>query len=160
MAEAPVSVDQLYLNAESLAQDFSLFPRKETASVLHGVLTEQQIEIQVDTLRHMDVDAYIAATIAPCEEATRPGAKDIIQALGVTILEQKSDGPIYTAECEFDFQGAPRRIGFIAQDRAYASGVWGPEHHDAASRVASDFAIRSLPIVTMKYSSLSAHPIP
>ncbi len=149
MAEAPVSVDQLYLNAESLAQDFSLFPRKETASVLHGVLTEQQIEIQVDTLRHMDVDAYIAATIAPCEEATRPGAKDIIQALGVTILEQKSDGPIYTAECEFDFQGAPRRIGFIAQDRAYASGVWGPEHHDAASRVASDFAIRSLPIVTM-----------
>ena len=57
MGQQPTSVDQLYLNAESLAQDFSLFPRKEPAAVIKGLLTEQQIEIAVDGLRNMEVDA-------------------------------------------------------------------------------------------------------
>jgi acetyl/propionyl-CoA carboxylase alpha subunit/biotin carboxyl carrier protein len=143
------AVDQLYLNAESLAEDFSLFPRREPASVIQGVLTERQIEVHLDKLRHMDVDAYIAATVAPCEEASRPGAADIIRALDVPIANEVSDGPFYSAECEFDFSGSSRKIGFIAQNRAHAAGVWGPEHHEAAARAASNFAIRSMPIVTM-----------
>ena len=147
--EQHASVDQLYLNAESLAQDFSLFPRREPASVIKGVLTEREIEIQVDRLQNMDVDAYIAATVAPCEEASRPGARDIIQALDVPILNEVSEGPFYSVECELDFSGVPRRIGFIAQDRSHAAGVWGPAHHEAAARAASDFAIRSIPIVTL-----------
>ena len=46
------------------------------------------------------------------------------------------------------FGDAVRKIGLIAQDRAHASGVWGPEHHEIAARMAADFAIRSMPIVT------------
>ena len=143
------AVDQLYLNAERLAQDFSLFPSIEPAAVIRGVLTEQQIERQADLLQHMDVDAYIAATVAPCEEASRPGARDIIRALDVPLYNEISNGPYYSVECEFDFFPDPRRIGFIAQDRNHSSGVWGPEHHDAAARTASNFAIRSIPIITM-----------
>ena len=37
------SVDQLYLNAEQLSEDFSLFPRKEPAHVVKGLLTEREI---------------------------------------------------------------------------------------------------------------------
>ena len=70
MGQEPTSVDQLYLNAESLAKDFSLFPRKEPASVISGLLTEKQIGVELERLRNMEVDAYIAATVAPTEEPT------------------------------------------------------------------------------------------
>ena len=148
MTQKTTSVDQLYLNAESLASDFSLFPRKEPAAVIDGLLTERQIEIELEQLRNMEVDAYIAATVAPTEESTRPGARQIIQALGLPVFNEISEGPFYAAELEFDFAGKPRRIGFITQDRAQATGVWGPVHHNGAARVASEYAIRSIPIVT------------
>ncbi len=56
MAQEPLSVDQLYINAESLAADFSLFPRKEPASVVSGLLTERQIEAALENLRGRAVD--------------------------------------------------------------------------------------------------------
>ncbi len=141
-------MDQLYLNAESLAQDFSLFPRKETASVISGLLTEQQIEARLEQLGSMEVDAYIAATVAPTEESTRPGARDVIKALAAPILREEIDGPFYACELALDFNGSTRIVGFITQDRAHATGVWGPAHHAAAAKIASEFAIRSMPIVT------------
>ncbi len=147
MEQEKASVDQLYLAAETLAQDFSLFPRKETAAVIKGLLTEQQIEIEVERLRGMDVDAYIAAAVSPAEEGTRAGAKEIIQALDVPILSEMQDGPFYTAVVEMNFNGIKRQVGLIAQDRAFASGVWGPEHHTHAADAAGDYAIRSLPII-------------
>ncbi len=142
------SIDQLYLNAESLAQAFSLFPRKEPASVVKGLLTEHQIEIKLEQLGNMEVDAYIAATVAPTEESTRPGARDIIKSLDVPILKEESNGPFYACELALNFNGEIRNVGFITQDRAHATGVWGPEHHEAAAKKASEFAIRSMPIVT------------
>lgn len=148
MAQEPAAVDQLYLNAETLAKDFSLFPRKEPAAVVKGLLTEGQIEQALDNLRNMEVDAYIAATVAPTEESTRPGSKEIIRALDVPMFNEIENGPLYCAELEFDFDGTPRRVGFITQNRAHATGVWGPEHHNQAAKVASQFAVRSLPIVT------------
>ncbi|MCZ6502999.1 MAG: ATP-grasp domain-containing protein [Gammaproteobacteria bacterium] len=148
MGQQPASIDKLYQNAESLAQDFSLFPQKEPASVIDGLLTEHQIEIKLDLFRNMEVDAYIAATVAPTEESTRPGSRDIINALDVPILREQIDGPLYACELELDFYGSTRVVGFITQDRAHSTGVWGPQHHEAAARIASDFAIRSLPIVT------------
>jgi acetyl/propionyl-CoA carboxylase alpha subunit len=148
MGQQPTSVDQLYVNAENLAKDFSLFPRKEPASVVRGLLTEREIEAALENLRTMEVDAYIAATVAPTEESTRPGARQIIQALDVPVEVVVDKGPLYAAELELDFNGTKRTIGFITQDRAFNSGVWGPEHHNEAARVASEFAIRSLPIVT------------
>jgi acetyl/propionyl-CoA carboxylase alpha subunit len=148
-AAKQIAVDQLYLNAENLAQDFSLFPRREPASVIQGVLTDREIDMQVDRLQRMDVDEYIAATVAPCEEAARPGAADIIRALDVPVLQETADGPLYIVECLIDFGDEPRRIGIIAQERGHASGVWGPRHHNAAAKAAAEFAIRSIPIVTM-----------
>ena len=59
MKEQVETVDQLYINAERLAEDFSLFPRKETSSFIEGVLTDRQIELKLDQLRKLDVDAYI-----------------------------------------------------------------------------------------------------
>ena len=148
MVQEPASIDLLYQNAESLAQDFSLFPRKEAASVISGLLTEHQIEIKLDQLHNMEVDAYIEATVAPTEESTRPGARDVINALGVPVHHEEDFGPLYTCELEMDFHGTRRRVGFITQDRAHATGVWGPEHHTEAARIARGFAIRSMPIVT------------
>ncbi|MCH8256572.1 MAG: carbamoyl-phosphate synthase large subunit, partial [Proteobacteria bacterium] len=146
--QEPVPIDQLYQNAESMAQDFSLFPRKEPASVINGLLTEQQIEIKLDLFRSMEVDAYIEAAVAPSEESTRPGSRAIIKSLGVPILWEEGNGPLYACELELDFYGLTRVVGFITQDRAHATGVWGPQHHEAAARIASGFAVRSLPIVT------------
>ena len=148
MEQDTASVDQLYLNAERLSREFSLFPRKEPSAVIQGLLTEHQIEVELENLRGMEVDAYIAATVAPTEESTRPGARDIIKALSVPVFSEVSDGPFYSAELAFEFGETTRRIGFITQDRTHASGVWGPEHHNAAAGVAGDFALRSIPIVT------------
>ena len=148
MEQQTASADQLYLNAENLAKDFSLFSRKEPASVIKGLLTEQQVEQELENLRNMEVDAYIAATVAPTEESTRPGSKEIIQALDVPIHNEVEEGPLYCAELVFEFEGQPRRFGFITQNRAHNSGVWGPEHHNAAAQIASQYAVQSLPIVT------------
>ncbi len=147
MGQESASVDQLYLLAESLAQDFSLFPRKQPASVVKGLLTERKIDQRVEKLKGMDVDAYIAETVSPCEEASRPGARDVISALDVPIYREVALGPLYAAELELDFGDGLRRIGFITQDRAHAAGVWGPEHHERAAQLASEYAIRSMPIV-------------
>ncbi len=148
MGQPTVSVDQLYLSAESLSKDFSLFPRKEPASVIKGLLTEQQIEIALEKLRNMEVDAYIEATVSPTEESNRPGSKDVVRALDVPTFNEVENGPLYAAELEFDFNGQARRIGFITQNRAHNTGVWGPEHHNEAARLASSYATRSMPIVT------------
>lgn len=142
-------VDQLYLIAENLAEDFSLFPRRETSSVIKGLMSSQQIEKNLENLRKLDVDAYIAATVSPGEETSRPGSRDIIASLDLKMLNEVELGPFYAAETEMLFDGVARRIGFITQNRAYVSGVWGPEHHEMAAKMASDFAIRSIPIVCM-----------
>ena len=148
MGHESSSVDQLYLNAENLAQDFSLFPRRQSASVIGGLLNNKQIEARVKQLRGMEVDAYIAATVAPTEESTRPGAKDVVAALDVPVTNVIERGPFYCAELALDFGGISRKVGLIAQNRAHGSGVWGPEHHELASKMAGHFAARSMPIVT------------
>jgi acetyl/propionyl-CoA carboxylase alpha subunit len=147
MGQQTASVDKLYSLAESLAQDFSLFPRRQPASVIRGLLTEKEIEIKLEQLQNMDVDAYIAATVSPGEEASRQGARDIIKSLEVPIRHEFQNGPLYAAEVELNFGETTRRVGFITQDRVHASGVWGPEHHEKAAEIASQMAIRSMPIV-------------
>jgi hypothetical protein len=149
MGQTSSSVDQLYILAERLAQDFSLFPRKQPASVIKGLVSEQQIEIKLEQLRGMDVDAYIAATVSPCEEASRPGARAIVEALGVSIVHTVERGPLYAVEVEMDFGESIRRVAIIAQNRTHGMGVWGPEHHELAAQLAANFATRSLPIVCL-----------
>jgi len=149
MAQEALSVDQLYLVAESLSQDFSLFPRKESVSVLRGVLNTRQIEARLKELNDMDVDSYIEAVVKPVEDSARPGARAIVRSMGHKIFTEIENGPLYAAELEMDFNGTMRRIGVLAQDRQYNNGVWGPAHHEQAAKIASDFAIRSMPIINM-----------
>ncbi|MDH5737616.1 MAG: carbamoyl-phosphate synthase large subunit, partial [Gammaproteobacteria bacterium] len=143
------NVDKLYYIAESLAQDFSLLPRKATGAVIAGLLTDSEIEEQVGFLQAMDVDAYIEAVVKPVEDSKRPGAKDIVRSMNQKILKETEDGPFYSAEVEMDFGDEKRLVGIIAQNRKYNSGVWGPVHHEKAAKAASRFAVRSIPIVNL-----------
>ncbi|HIG39824.1 MAG TPA: ATP-grasp domain-containing protein [Gammaproteobacteria bacterium] len=149
MEQKKASVDQLYLIAESLSQDFSLFPQREPAAVIKGLISEQQIEIEVDRLHSLDIDSYIATSVTPSEETSRPGSKEIVESLDLPIIKETQQGPFYAAEVEMMFDGVPRRVGFITQDRAFGLGVWGPEHHELAAKAANDYAVRSMPIVCL-----------
>ncbi len=141
------TVDQLYSRAEALSQNFSLFPRRTTSAVIQGLISEQEIDVALENLRNMDVDAYIASTVSPCEEAARPSAREILRSFRQPVQNEISNGPFYSAEMELDFGDYVRRVGFICQDRRTAMGVWGAEHHEQAAQVASQFAIRSMPII-------------
>jgi acetyl/propionyl-CoA carboxylase alpha subunit/acetyl-CoA carboxylase beta subunit len=148
MAHNIPQVDELFLTAESLAQDFSLFPRKEIAEALKGILHEWQIEKQLEVLRDMDVDAYVEAVVEPVQEKSRPGSRDIIKALAGKIISEVDEGPFYSVVMEMDFEGISRHIGFITQDRNFSNGQWMPHHHELAARTVVEYSTRTLPIVT------------
>jgi acetyl/propionyl-CoA carboxylase alpha subunit/acetyl-CoA carboxylase alpha subunit len=143
-----VEGDRLYLIAESLAQDFSLFPTAESQERLPGLLSPRDILRQKQRLANLDVDAYIEAVVARAEDPGRTAAPVVIRQLG-RVVEEVSDGPFYAATVEMDFDGEPRLVGFIAQDRSSRNGVWMPAHHLAAANRIQNYAKRSQPIVTM-----------
>ncbi len=140
--------DRLYLIAESLAKDFSLFPTTDVEEPLPGLLGEREILRQRDRLAKLDVDSYIEAVVARAEDPGRVPAPEVIRELG-RVVEEESDGPFYYATVEMDFAGQPRSIGFIAQNRAVKNGVWMPEHHLAAARRIQMCSQRALPIVSL-----------
>lgn len=145
------SVDELFLTAEKLSQDFSLFPEDTSLSIndhIKGLITEDAIEEQAKKLKELDVDSYVRFAIDPTEAKSRPGAKAILKKMGCKIIREVEKGPLYAAEVEMDFGGRFRRIGFLTQDRASNNGVWMPEHHLAAVDVIRGFAQMSLPVVT------------
>ena len=144
------AVGDLFLIAENLAQDSSLVPEAEQEfdPPLRGVLSESQVLRQADVLDNMDIDSYIETVVAGAEDPKRIPAPDVIRRLGEVVSEDR-DGPFYSAEVRMDFDGTPRRIGFIAQNRAVRSGEWMPEHHLRASRSIVEFANRQIPIVSL-----------
>ena len=144
------SVDPLFLQAEHLAKDFSLFPDRNLptpASNMEGMLDEDQIQTNLDIIKNLDVDAYINRTVQPAQSNKRPGAKKIISMLNGKIVRENHQGPFYSAEIDLDFGDGFRRVGFIAQERSSANGSWMPEHHDLASITIHQFAELALPIV-------------
>jgi acetyl/propionyl-CoA carboxylase alpha subunit/acetyl-CoA carboxylase alpha subunit len=140
--------DRLYLIAESLAQDFSLFPSTESDELLPGCLGKREIFSRSEYLSRLDVDAYIDTVVANAEDPGRTPAPDIIRQLGL-VTEEVSEGSFYAAVLEMDFAGETRDVGFIAQDRSYRNGEWGPHHHRLAADKLQDFSRRSIPIVTL-----------
>ena len=140
--------DRLYLIAESLAKDFSLFPSTDVEEPLPGLLGERQILRERDRLAKLDVDSYIEAVVARAEDPARTPAPEVIAQLG-RVIEEEEDGPFYYATVEMDFNGQSRSIGFIAQNRAAKNGVWMPKHHMAAARRIQACSQRALPIVTL-----------
>ena len=142
--------DRLYFIAESLAQDFSLFPSPETGQSrsVRGLLRDTEIARRRDALANMDIDSYIEAVVADAEDMRRAPAPDVIRRLGERLGDEVRDGPFYAAVLRMDFDGTPRPVAFLAQDRSVNNGVWGPEHHVAAADWVAESADRAMPIVT------------
>ena len=148
MEKQLIEGDRLYLIAENLAKDFSLFPRAEVDEPLPGLLGARDILQRKERLSKLDVDSYIEAVVARAEDPARTAAPEVIRQLG-RVLEEESDGPFYAASVQMDFLGDPRTVGFIAQNRAVKNGVWMPQHHLAAARRIQLYSQRSIPIVTL-----------
>ena len=125
--------DRLYLIAERLAQEFSLFPSVASEEALPGLLRHATVARRTERLKSLDIDSYIEAVVTPAEDKSRTPAPEVIRQLG-RVRSEVSDGPFYTATLEMDFDGDARLIGFIAQDRSVENGVWGPQHHLDAAR--------------------------
>jgi acetyl/propionyl-CoA carboxylase alpha subunit len=141
--------DSLFLRAEQLAHDFSLFPRREDpAAHIEGLLPQFVIRKRCRELDAMDVDTYIRETVAPSEDKSRVDARQILRRLKVQTLTQGEHGPLYWGEVVLESEGRERRIGVLAQNRAANNGVWMPEHHRQAVRAIRLFTQRRLPIVT------------
>jgi acetyl/propionyl-CoA carboxylase alpha subunit len=140
--------DRLYLIAESLAQDFSLFPSTESDELLPGCLGRQEIFRRQQHLTRLDVDSYIEAVVAAAEDPGRTPAPEVIRQLG-RVSDEVSDGSFYSAVLEMDFAGESREVGFIAQDRSHRNGEWGPAHHLQAADRLQHYSRRSIPTVTL-----------
>ena len=83
--------DRLYLIAESLAKDFSLFPPAQTADIhIPGLLSQSEINRLNEHLLDLDTDAYIEAVVENANDQTRTPAPKIIEQLG-KVLEDYSD---------------------------------------------------------------------
>ncbi len=145
-----VNLDPLFLKAEQLSVDFSLFPGQKHLSIaehMQGLVDNDSIETRLKTIKQLSVDAYIDQTVLPAQNSRRPGAKAIIGGLNGRTLSSEEKGPFFSAEMEFEFAAGPRRIGIIAQERSTANGTWMPEHHDMACSAMRRFTEMSLPIV-------------
>jgi len=142
--------DPLFLHAEHIAKDFSLFPDNSLPSNtenLEGLIERKRIKSNLTAIKKLGVDAYIARTVQPAEDNKRPGVKAIVEGFNGKIVTEQLNGAFYCAEMELDFGGYTRRIGLIGQERSSNNGAWMPEHHLAASKAIRKFADLSLPIV-------------
>ena len=148
MEKQLIEGDRLFLIAESLAKDFSLFPNlsKEDEPV-PGLLSQARINQEIDSLGKLDVDTYIERVLSSAEDQSRVPAPKIIRQLG-TVLEEKSVGPYYQAILTLRFSNDDsRRVGFVAQDRSKELGTWMPAHHLEATKFVEVCSTQSIPIV-------------
>lgn len=144
------SVDNLFIQAEYLASNFSLFPdhsSMKTAKHLQGLVDERKVRARLKQLQKMDVDTYIAEVVAPTQHTRRPGVKEVVSRLNGKIITVQEKGPFYSVEIEIPFTKGKRRIGIIGQERTSANGAWMPEHHLMASSAIRRFSDMQLPIV-------------
>lgn len=139
--------DRLYLIAEGLAKDFSLFPSSQRSEPVAGLLTRRQVARRRSTLANLDIDSYIESVVSPAEDPGRTPAPEIIRQLG-KVVEEHSEGSFYSAIVELPFAEEARLIGLIAQDRSVQNGAWMPEHHLLAAEFVGRCSRRSMPIVT------------
>lgn len=144
-------IDQLFLIAEQLSQDFSLFPNLSTGSLDHhirGLISNEDINKRLLELKQLDVDTYIDEVVSPSEYNQRPNAKFVVSKLVQNIIREVEIGPLYIAETELDFGHFVRRVGFICQDRSQNNGAWMPQHHQRACQALQEFSRLHLPLIT------------
>ena len=110
-----MGTDQLFLIAEKLSKDFSLFPQIQNGTVhatarLEGVLAQAQISDEISKLKQLDIDSYIEKTVSPTEDKNRPGAKALLKKLGLRVIREYGSGPLYGQEAEMDYANEFSRI--------------------------------------------------
>ncbi len=150
MADTTTSVDNLFIQAENLASDFSLFPDHNPLKAgkhLQGLVDERRVKSRLKQLQKLDVDSYITEVVEPAQHTKRPTAKEIISRLNGKIITSEEEGPFYAVEIELPFKNGRRRVGIIAQERSANNGAWMPKHHLMASEAIRRFADMSRPIV-------------
>ena len=147
-----IQVDELFISAEKIAKDFTLFSGDEEFVIsrhVEGLLNEDEVDASLSSISDMSVDEYIATTVQPAEDPARPAAREVLKSFNARIIRDQSQGAFYSAEMEVDFGDCFRRIGVIAQDRTSNNGAWMPEHHHMACDAAHMFAEMALPIVCL-----------
>ena len=147
-----LETDELFVAAEKIAKDFSLYPDGDESVIsrhVEGLLSEETVEERLAAISVMSVDDYIAETVMPAEDPSRAGVREILKSFNAKVIREVSLGAFYSAELEVDFGDRFRRIGVIAQDRTSNNGAWMPEHHHAACDAAHAFSELSLPIVCL-----------
>jgi acetyl/propionyl-CoA carboxylase alpha subunit/biotin carboxyl carrier protein len=115
---------------------------------IEGLLSSKNISSELKHLESLSIDGYISRVLDPAESTQRLSAKSVLQAQRGKIFNEFDLGPLYSVEIALEYQGKQRRVGIIAQNRSISNGVWGPEHHLEACRLAKDFDARSIPIIT------------
>ena len=142
--------ERLFVSAERLAQDFNLFPSADPDAEfsVDGLLSQQEIANQLAHFEQLDIDSYIETVVSPAELPDRTAAPDVIEELGI-VGETHSDGAYYDAIVTMEIEGVQRRVGFVAQDRSFRNGEWGPADHLRASRFVQQCSRASIPIVSL-----------
>ena len=142
--------ERLFISAERLAQDFNLFPSAdpEAEFSVEGLLSQREISSQLMLFDQLDIDNYIETVVSPAEMPDRVPAPDVIEELGA-VTESRSDGAYYHAIVTMAFDQSERRVGFLAQDRSFRNGEWGPEDHLKASEFVRRCARAAIPIVSL-----------
>lgn len=141
----------LFSLAEKQAKDFALNNRQHHFGwheKINGLLSAAEVDKEINTLKALPVDDYIARVLEPAEAGSRPSAKAIIRKFKGKVHAEVDMGPYYAVDIDLSVGGTTRRVGILAQNRAVKNGVWGPEHHLEGSRQVREWAKRSLPIVT------------
>lgn len=144
-------VDELFQQAEALADNDSLFPESEDKQLeksIAGLVSNKQCKKILKQLAGMSIDSYIEEVVSPSESSQRMNAKSIIQDLIVRTITEVELGSLYACEAEMNVDGSLKRIGFVCQNRAHNNGAWGPEHHLLAAKAIREYKNRRIPIVT------------
>ena len=115
---------------------------------IKGLLRPQNIASTIRELKKLGVDDYVDRVLASAESKQRASAKKIVQRLKGKIHGEFELGPLYSIDISLELGDEQRRIGIIVQNREVKNGVWGPEHHLEACRIATQFSRRNTPIVT------------
>ena len=143
--------DELFGKAEHDARDYSAFPGNRSPSVstpIEALLTPELCAAKARELQSLSVDDYVSAVLEPAELPSRTSACDVIRQLKGKAVVEISNGPLYAAEVELNFESGKRRVGFLGQDRTVNNGVWGPEHHVQAAEIIRAYGDLSMPVVT------------
>ncbi len=143
--------NSLFLDIERRANNLSLngtkHPFKWHQNV-EGLLTSKKVEQVRQSLKKLEVDDYVAKVLDGAESAKRPSAKSVVSKFRGKIHSEFELGPLYSIELSLEYKGQTRRMAFIVQNRSVANGVWSPEHHLEACRLAKNYSSRAIPIVT------------